>query len=294
MFEIGKLFHLTQVVDDLEQTDRWYDEVFSVERFYHGYEELAGRTASLIAIGDVILEPMMPAAVEPLKNRSVKRFHERFGQHPHSIAWYVDDVQAISARLHEAGFRLFDIGGRAVEPPRSAAAVWTHPRETPGQLEFAAYGDYVADPRMRPDWSTDRWRHHPLGIEGASSIGVVVADMAKARHLYCDVLGGTLLHEERSADRKRSAFVAVGEDTVVELAEPLSSDAVEGVELARNGEGIYSLIFKTHDLERAGEFLRAKRHRPELEGADTLILGPDQAFGMTVGFTRRDLPNDPR
>ena len=49
VFQIGKLFHLTQVVDDLEVVDRWYDEVFAVERFYHGYEELAGRTASLIA-----------------------------------------------------------------------------------------------------------------------------------------------------------------------------------------------------------------------------------------------------
>ena len=26
MFRIGKLFHLTHVVDDLEAVDRWYDE----------------------------------------------------------------------------------------------------------------------------------------------------------------------------------------------------------------------------------------------------------------------------
>ena len=75
MFKIGKLFHLTHVVDDLEAVDRWYDDVFSVTRFYNGYEELAGRNASLIAIGDVIMEPMMPARVENFKNPSVKRFH---------------------------------------------------------------------------------------------------------------------------------------------------------------------------------------------------------------------------
>src|SRR4029453_12681281 len=98
MFKIGKLFHLTQVVDDLEVVDRWYDDVFAVERFYNGYEELSGRNASLIAIGDLVLEPMTPAKVEPLKNQSVKRFHARFGQHLHSIAWYVDDLQPISSR----------------------------------------------------------------------------------------------------------------------------------------------------------------------------------------------------
>ena len=294
MFKIGKLFHLTQVVDDLERTDRWYDDVFDVTRFYNGYEELAGRDASLLAIGDVIMEPMTPAKVEPLKNPSVKRFHERFGQHLHSIAWYVDDVQAISKRLDDAGFRLFNILGKQVRPPHKAAAVWTHPRETPGQLEFAVYGDDLADPRMKPGWSSDRWRRHALGIEGASSIGIVVADMAKAKRLYCDVLGGTLLHEESIAGRKRSAFVLVGEDTVVELAEPASPASIEGRELAKNGEGIYALCFKTNDLARAADFLRMKGHRAESEGKETIVLDSGQAFGMRLAFTERELPDDPR
>jgi catechol 2,3-dioxygenase-like lactoylglutathione lyase family enzyme len=289
MFKIGKLFHLTQVVDDLERVDRWYDDVFSVERFYHGYEELAGRDASLIAIGDVILEPMTPARVEPLKNLSVKRFHDRFGQHLHSIAWYVDDLQAISARLDEAGFRLFNLVGRQVKPPHKAAAVWTHPRETPGQLEFAVYGGALADPRMKPGWSNERWRAHPLGIEGLSSIGIVVADTAKARRLYCGVLGGTLLREETVAGRKRSAFIAIGDDSVVELAQPLAIDSVEGEELSRNGEGIYSLILRTRSLDRARAFLRNKGHRPEAETDHTIVLDADQAFGMRLGFTQRAL-----
>lgn len=294
MFKIGKLFHLTQVVDDLEAVDKWYDDVFSVQRFYNGYEELAGRNASLIAIGDVIMEPMMPARVEPLKNQSVKKFHDRFGQHLHSIAWYVDDVQAISKKLDEENFRLFNIVGKTVKPPHSATAVWTHPRETPGQLEFAVYGDFIPDPRMKADWSSDPWRKHPLGIEGASSIGIVVGNMATAKRLYCDVLGGTLIHEEQIAGRKQSAFVAIGEDTVVELAEPLSQDSLEGRELEKNGEGIYSLIFKTNNLGQARDFLRSKQHQPEQDGPDTIVLGSDQAFGMLLGFTQRDLPNDPR
>ena len=88
--------------------------------------------------------------------------------------------------------------------------------------------------------------------------------------------------------------MAVGDDTVVELAQPLLPDSVEGRELAKYGEGIYSLIFKTNDLERAREFLRAKQHREEADGPDTIALAADQAFGMRVGFTRRDFPNDPR
>ncbi|MGH7878115.1 MAG: VOC family protein, partial [Candidatus Binataceae bacterium] len=128
MYKIGKLFHLTHVVDDLAAVDRWYDEVFACHRFYHGYEKLAGRDASLLAIGEVIMEPMAPARVEPLRNLSVKKFHDRFGQHFHSIAWYVDDVPAIAETLDRHNLRLFDIVGKQVKPPLKATAFWTHPR----------------------------------------------------------------------------------------------------------------------------------------------------------------------
>jgi catechol 2,3-dioxygenase-like lactoylglutathione lyase family enzyme len=294
MFEIGKLFHLTHVVTDLDAVDRWYDEVFAVERFYHGYEKLAGRVASLIAIGDVILEPMMPADVEDLRNPSVKRFHDRFGSHFHSIAWYVDDVEAISTPLAEHGLRLYNIVGKQVQPPHGMTAVWTHPKETFGQLEFAVYGDFIKDPRFRDKWSTERWREHPLGIEGASHIGVTVSDLAAAKRLYCDILGGTAIHEEVVEGRNESTFVAVGEDTVVELIRPQSSATLAGQDLERNGDGIHSLIFKTSDLAKAHDFLVAKGLPPEDDGRDGVVLGPDQAFGMVVGFTERVLPNDPR
>ena len=66
MFKIGKLFHLTHVVDDLGAVDKWYDDIFAVTRFYRGYEPQAGRDASLIAIGDVVMEPMSPAKVANL------------------------------------------------------------------------------------------------------------------------------------------------------------------------------------------------------------------------------------
>jgi len=294
-FEIGRLFHLTHVVGDLDAVDRWYDEVFSCVRFYHGYEELAGRDASLVAIADLVLEPMAPARGRELRNRSVQRFHDRFGEHFHSIAWYVDDVEAVARRLDEHGIRLFNIVGRQVAPDERVPAIWTHPKETFGQLEFAKYADYIADPRFDPDWSASRWREHPLGIEGTSHIGIVVRDLAAATRLYCDVLGGTLFYETVVPDRKRSVFVAVGDGTVVELAEPLAATSPEGRELEHHGEGIRSVVYRTADLDCARAFLEERGLTPEHDDDDdTIVLGPVQAFGMTVGFTRRALPDDPR
>jgi catechol 2,3-dioxygenase-like lactoylglutathione lyase family enzyme len=294
MFEIGRLFHLTHVVSDLDAVDRWFDDVFSVTRFYRGYEELAGREASLIVIGDIVLEPMMPAGGEHVRNQSVKRFHDRFGQHFHSIAWYVDDVQALSVRLDQANLRLYNLVGKQVRPPHHAAAIWTHPKDTFGQLEFALYADFVKDPRFDPSWSAAPWREHPLGIERTSHIGVVVRDLSAATRLYCTVLGATLIHTEEIQDRKRSAFVAIGEDTVIELAQPVTPTSREGRDLEQNGEGIHSLVFRTNSLGRAQAYLSERGLQPEADGADTVVLAPGQAFGMVLGFTQRALPNDPR
>ncbi len=117
---------------------------------------------------------------------------------------------------------------------------------------------------------------------------------APAKRLYCDVLGGKLMHEDESAGRKRSAFVAVGEDTVVELAQPVSSNSAEARDLEKNGEGVYALTFKTRNLARAADFLKSKRLRPEPDGTSAIVLGREQAFGMVIGFTERPIPGDPR
>jgi len=295
MFNIGKLFHLTHVVSDLAATDRWYDDVFAVTRFYHGFAKAAGRDASLIAIGDVIMEPMTPARVENLRNQSVKRFHDRFGEHFHSIAWYVDDVPAISTHLAKHGLHMWDVTGRSVTPPNEKFAVWTHPKETPGQLEFAIIERNTIDPRLQPAWSNEFWRErHPLGIERASHITTVVRDLGVAKKFYCDILGAKIIYEAETSGRKLSAFVAVGEDTVVELAQPTTSNSAEARDLEKNGEGIHALTFKTRNLAEAANFLKSKQLKPEPDGPNAIALGREQAFGMVIGFTERPLTNDPR
>ncbi len=294
MFKIGKLFHLTHVVSDLSAVDKWYDDVFAVTRFYHGYAKAAGRDASLIAIGDVIMEPMTPARVANLRNQSVKKFHDRFGQHFHSIAWYVDDVPEISTHFDQHRMRLWDVVGRQVTPPNEKFAVWTHPKESHGQLEFAVIGLNTIDPRLQPAWSNEFWRErHPLGIERASHITAVVGDVSVAKRFYLEVLGAKVI-DERSTPAKQSAFVAVGEDTIVELAQPASSNTPEARDLEKNGEGFFALTFKTRNLAKAADFLRSKQLRAEPDGDGSIVLGQDQAFGMTIGFTERSLPNDPR
>ena len=173
MFKIGKLFHLTHVVDNLREADQWYDEVFSACRYYRGYMRAAMRNASVLAIGDCPLEAIQTAPVPGAENSAIGKFHARFGQHFHSIAWYVESIEDTFNQLTRNNIRQVDMVGRAAKGPfgKRNIAVWTHPKDTHGAIEFAQVEDFSIDVRLHPFWSSAFWRdRHPLGIERASHI----------------------------------------------------------------------------------------------------------------------------
>jgi catechol 2,3-dioxygenase-like lactoylglutathione lyase family enzyme len=296
MFKIGKEFHLLHVVSDLDAVDGWYDEVFAVRRFVRNTMKAAMRKASLVLIGDFVMEPAQPIRRAPGWEKSaLGKFYSRYGQHFHSIAWYVDDLAETCGRLAEHNIRLFDMVGNAVKgPSRNDGAVWTHTQDTHAPFEFAAIPEFFIDPRLQPGWSSAFAREeHPLGIERASHLTMLFRDLDHAREVYQEALGGTPIHEEETPGRKRSVFYAVGEDTVIEAAQPLSPTSPEAIEMERAGEGIYSVTFKTKDLKRAAEHLRSKRQRIAEDGG-SIVIDREDAFGMVLEFTERKIPNDPR
>lgn len=294
MFTIGKEFHLLHVVSDLNAADEWYDRIFSVRRFVRNYMKAAMRKASLVLIGDFVMEPAQPVQSPGWEKSALGKFYGRYGQHFHSIAWYVDDLRQASIELGERKIRLFDMVGKPVTEAVGGDAVWTHPQDTHAAFEFAVAPKFFIDPRLQPGWSIEFPRdQHPLGIERASHITVLFRNLNDARGVYQEALGGKLVHQEDS-ERKRSLFFAVGEDTVVEAVQPLSTSSPEGQDLERAGEGIFSVTFKTKDLNRAAAHLRSHNQRVEFDGTKTLTINRDDAFGMVIGFTERKIPNDPR
>jgi catechol 2,3-dioxygenase-like lactoylglutathione lyase family enzyme len=294
MFKIGKEFHLLHVVSDLDAADEWYDRIFSVRRFVRNYMKAAMRKASLVLLGDFVMEPAQPVQQPGWEKSALGKFYSRYGQHFHSIAWYVDDLRETCRVLSEQNIRLFDMVGKPVTDPGRGDAVWTHPQDTHAAFEFAMAPKFFIDPRLQPGWSIEFPRNqHPLGIERASHLTMLFGDLNNARRVYQDALGGTLIHEEESSGHKRSAFYAVGEDTVVEAAQPLSNSSPEGRELEQGGEGIFAVTFKTRNLVRAADHLRTNRVRFELTDS-SLVINREDAFGMVLQFTEHSLPNDPR
>jgi catechol 2,3-dioxygenase-like lactoylglutathione lyase family enzyme len=294
MFKLGREFHLLHVVSDLDAADAWYDRIFSVRRFVRNYMKAAMRKASLVLIGDFVMEPAQPVQQPGWEKSALGKFYSRFGQHFHSIAWYVDDLRETCRALNEHNVRLFDMVGKPVTDPGRGDAVWSHPQDTHAAFEFAVAPRFFIDPRLQPGWSMEFPRdQHPMGIERASYITMLFRDLSDARRIYGDALGAELIHEQEIPGRKRSAFYAVGEDTVIEAAQPLASSGPEGRELEQAGEGIFSVTFKTKNLDRAAEHLRSNDvHFDSVE--HSLVINREDAFGMVLGFTDQRLPNDPR
>ena len=184
--------------------------------------------------------------------------------------------------------------GKPIVDPKDAVAVWTHPRDTHALLEFCEPG-FAADPRLVADWTAVRWRvDHPLALEHTSHITLLFEDLAGAQATYGDALQGRLIHSEDVPGVRRSAFYAVGEETVIEAVQPLSTDTAEGRDFAEFGEGVFALTFKTADLEGAAAFLQEKGHRLDPAGSDTFNVNIEDSFGLRLAFTNRTIPGDLR
>jgi hypothetical protein len=289
------------VVDDFDVAEAFFAELFSpVTYMPKHYSNFDKRFASLARVGDdFVLELMEPSTLEEDQSSPIPKFRSRFGQHLHSMSWLVDedDMQAVFDKLR-AGVRVVDPSGGVFphEGPATAPLVmFTHPRDTFGQLEFMAAGEVGRnnDPLYTPEWSSSFWRdEHPLGIQRTSHLTTIVSDLDRAKEVY-DLFGGRVFHE-RTDDEAERAYVFVGNQTVVQLARPLSTGSRIGRDQANNGDLPHSVTFTVADLEAAERHVDKLGVRVAHRAGETLMLEPDDCFGGLYGFTTATIPDDPR
>ncbi|GAA4232740.1 catechol 2,3-dioxygenase-like lactoylglutathione lyase family enzyme [Streptosporangium album] len=297
MFKIGKFFHAIHVVADLDRADIWYDQIFGGRRFYRGHLPVEKRDASLLVIADFCVEPMMSSRVPGAERTPVGRFYSRFGQRLHSLAWYVTDLPSLYERLRSAGIRVTGPGGTDMETGDFPGSLYTHPRDSHSLIEFvdmASLNGALRDPRLDPAYSPAYWRdEHPLGIERVSHMTVVVRDLHRATSFYAGTLDGDVVgHSDRTPAGTRSVYVAVGEDSIIELARPHSDDSLAGRDLAENGEIMHSVTFKVRDLAAAEQHLAANGVRIAERQGDDVVLHPDDCFGAVLRLTQGQTPGE--
>ncbi len=299
---IREFFHLIHVVDDMDDVDAWYDALFSPRCFQpKGYAELEKRWASLSMIGDFMIEVIEPSSVPEDRQAPLPKFHGRFGQHFHSLAWYVDvpDLVPLFNRLRRRGVRIAKPGGGLFPDGDDfdpGNTIFTHPKDTFGQIEFVGLNDLWRghDPRYAPGWSSAWWRdEHPLAIERVSHFTTIVSDLDRARGLYEDGFEGRVIHEETSADAE-SVFMFVGNETVVELARPARSGSRLARDLEQNGELPHAVTFKVRDLDAAERHVEKVGVGIVDRSGDAFTLDPADCSNAVYAFTDHSVPGDPR
>lgn len=301
---IGNLFHLIHMTGDLPALEAWYDEVFAVRRGFmdHHYMEGEKRDASLVLLGDAVIEPLAPAfRVEGWDTMPLGKFYKRFGDHWHSIAWYTDDAGELWQRCTDNGVRVYVNGGHLTsERPDPGAAIMTHPKDTITQLEFMNPANSTVgqrDPRRDPDSGFDpEWwiKNHPVKTPGLAYTTVLTRDLERATRIYSEVLGGTVLHRDTSAlTGTNDVYVQLG-DTVVQLSTPTDDTSIAGLDMAKNGEIHHAAAFKVMDLDDTETYFESKGIATFARDEHTLITDPETTHGVPFRWTTWDVPGGPR
>ena len=298
---ITEFFHLIHVVDDEDEVDAWYDAVFAPKPFIRkNWTDIEKRWASLSLIGDFMIEVIEPSDALEHREMPLSKFRTRFGQHFHSLAWYTDGaaIKPLFDRMRSMGVRVAKPGGGIwpegdIDP---GPTIFTHPKDTFGQLEFVDVEQQWrdADPRFKPDWSSSWHRaEHPLGIHRVSHFTTIVADVGRACELYENALGARILHQVEAVDRE-SVFMFVGNETVVELASPTGVPSRLADDFAANGELPHACTFTVRDLDAVERHVQRVGVRVAERGGDRLTLEPADCFGAVYSFTTSSVPGDPR
>jgi catechol 2,3-dioxygenase-like lactoylglutathione lyase family enzyme len=303
---IGKLYHIIHMTGDLPALEAWYDDVFSVRRGFldHHYMEGEKRDASLVVLGDAVIETLAPAfRVEGWDAMPLGRFYRRFGNHWHSIAWYTDgpeDTGDIWQRCQDNGIRVYGMGGvPATERPPADEQIMTHPRDTVAQLEFMwlpSANKGGRDPRFHADFDPNWWAtNHPLGLQRLAYTTILTRDRNRARYVYVDVLGGTLLYENVSElTGTANSYVLMGEGTIVEIATPVRRGTIAAEDHTANGDIHHAAAFKVVDLDQAERYLAAKGIKVTERDSSTLLTDPATTHGVPFRWTTWTVPGDRR
>lgn len=297
---IQEFFHLIHIVDGEDEVDAFYDRLFGRHCFLtRQFSPIEKRWASLGMVSDLMLEVIEPSQDDADRDMPLTKFHRRHGQHFHSFAWYLapEDIVDAFRTLRRAGIRVARPGGGVFAEGdfHPGNTIFTHPKDTFGQIEFEGKGQHwaTADPRFQPGWTTSPWESGPLGLVRLSHMTTVVREIEPAVRFYVDVLSGTAFHEEKS-DSSHRAFVVVGPTTVIELACPLGGGGDTAEDLAAHGELPHSATFRVRDLAAVDRHVSWLGLAVSQRTDHTVALDPDGCYGARWSFTDVDIPGDPR
>ncbi|MGB9740300.1 MAG: methylmalonyl-CoA epimerase [Candidatus Bathyarchaeia archaeon] len=130
---------------------------------------------------------------------------------------------------------------------------------------------------------------------GVDHVGVAVKNLEETIKVYSEILGFKLEGIHVLTERKvKVAFLSSGDETQIELLEPIGSDSPVAKFLGNRGEGIHHIAVKVDDIsvtlekfKRKGIILVDEKPKMGAEGAKIAFIHPKSTHGVLLELVEK-------
>ena len=246
--KVLRVVHTIHATYDIARCRALYLDALGGLIFYEGYLASEDRDATLLYVGDHMIEPIAPRTPAD-HSKPFARMMARTGESFHSFEIAVASAPEAWEQLVEADCQV---------TPEAGGYFFVRRESTGGILLEVCDVAMPNDPADRPGWTGCIGRGHASGVIGLNHLAAVVPDAETALTFFTTVLDGRLIEDDSIAAPQpaRRCLVGLG-DTDISLIEPDGSGGVLDAFLGRSQNGIYALVWQVADLERARNHFRA-------------------------------------
>lgn len=234
------------------------------------------REESLLMIGDTMVIPIAPAGCGAQEGNPLGDMLRRSAAPNRwiGIALKVGDLDLADAWFGQRGFK------RHYDPGMEAFYFLVPRGQAMGLRLEIVKQDMPGDPRRDSAWRPDC--EDPLGIEGLQAIGISAPSLAEARELFHGKLEWPEFGTRALPEADCAAFAMA--DTVLEALEGREEGDAVAVH-AREVKGIFHLVFKVRDADRAAQYLRGRGLPLIGQVEDRFAIAPEAAQGRLIWLT---------
>jgi methylmalonyl-CoA/ethylmalonyl-CoA epimerase len=125
---LGRIDHIGVATDDLDGAIAIYEGTLGMPVAYRETVESQGVEAVLLDVGEGHVELLRPLGPDT----PIGKYLDKRGPGLHHVAYAVDDIEGVLAKLGEAGVELIDSEPRV--GIRDSRVAFVHPRSTGGVL----------------------------------------------------------------------------------------------------------------------------------------------------------------
>lgn len=276
---VSRIIHTIHAVTDIHRCRALYQDALGGLVFAENYFHAEDRDAALLYVTDHMVEPMAPRHPDDL-TKPFARQAARIGQAFHSFEIKVADGKAASEAFRAAGCTVASDYG---------VFFFVRPESTGGVLLEVCELGMPNDPRDRGNWNPAVGAGHAGRVTGLDHIACVTADMAAVLRFFTEIVDGEVLADERVflPQPARRVLLQVGDTRVAFLEPEETGRGPFGSFLNRTQNGIYALVWRVDDAERAKAHFTGKLGLRLTEVhcvASGLAIEPDDFLGARHEF----------